>query len=349
MKYLAILWEKYHLLRWFLLLLVVGLLLLPMPQFVAPESKLISNSLLFSFTQLFMLITLASNWNMTGGFTGYIDFGHAVFFGLGAYGTGIMMAKLGWPFVLALVMGAIVAVIFAFLIGTPTLRLKGPYFSIAMLGTFVAMREIVRVLKPVTGGGAGLTLPPYLNRPLFYYVTLIQAILVVAFVWWLVKRTEFGQSLIAIREDEVGAEMRGINTTRHKITIFGIAAFSTGLVGGLWAYQNTFIDPDVVFFESRTVELVMITMLGGLGTVAGPVIGATIIYWMQDVIWANFLQFHLIVQGLVLILIVLFMPEGIVGTFADRSGTTLGRLWGKYWDKATAGPKADQGKMEAGT
>ena len=83
--------------------------------------------------------------------------------------------------------------------------------------------------------------------------------------------------------------MRGINTTLHKITAFWIAAFLTGIVGGMWAFQNTFIDPDIVFFESRTVELVMMTMLGGLGTVAGPVIGAAIIYWLRDVVWANFL------------------------------------------------------------
>ena len=108
--------------------------------------KWVTNSLLFSFTQLFMLITLASNWNLTGGFTGYVDFGHAVFFGLGAYGTGIMMAKAGLPFVPALIIGAIVAAVFALIIGSATLRLKGPYFSIAMLGTFVAMREIVRAV-----------------------------------------------------------------------------------------------------------------------------------------------------------------------------------------------------------
>lgn len=346
MKTLATFWQTYHLRRWFLLLLALLLLALPLPQFLAPESKLVTNSLLFSLTQLFMLVTLASNWNLTGGFTGYIDFGHAVFFGLGAYGTGVMMAKAGMPFVPALIIGAIVAAVFASLIGSATLRLKGPYFSIAMLGTFVAVREIVRVAKPLTGGGAGLTLPPYLNRPLFYYVTLVQAILVIAFVYWLINRTEFGKSLIAIREDEVGAEMRGINTTLHKVSIFCIAAFSTGLVGGLWAYQNTFIDPDVVFFESRTVELVMMTMLGGLGTVAGPVIGATLIYWMRDIIWANFLQFHLIVQGVVLILIVLFLPEGIVGTFSDRTGgTSLGRLWGKYF---TAESEPEKNEVEVG-
>lgn len=332
MGHLLIIWHRYHLGPLALISITLLLFTLPLAQIIAPERKLVTNSLLFSFTQMFMLVTLASNWNLTGGFTGYIDFGHTVFFGLGAYGTGVLMAKAGWIFFPSLIAGAIVALIFALLIGSATLRLKGPYFSIAMLGTFVAMREIIRVLKPLTGGGIGLTLPPYLNRPLFYYVTLVQAIMVVAFVWWLIKRTEFGQSLIAIREDEVGAEMRGINTTLHKITIFAMAAFSTGLIGGLWAYQNTFIDPDIVFFQSRTVDLVMIVMLGGLGTIAGPVLGATVLYWMRDVIWASFFQFHLIVQGLLLILIVLFLPEGIVGTLSDRSGgTTIGRLWGRYF------------------
>lgn len=309
-----------------LLLALAGLLIvLPLPRILLPESKLVSNALLFSFTQMFMLVTLASNWNLTGGFTGYIDFGHAVFFGLGAYGTGIMMSKLGWPFWAGLLVGAVAAAIFAILIGSATLRLKGPYFSIAMLGTFVAMREMVRVAKPLTGGGQGLTLPPYLNRPLFYYLTLLLAILVIALIRY-IRRSEFGSSLIAIREDEVGAEMRGINTTLHKITAFWIAAFLSGIVGGIWAYQNTFIDPDVVFFQSRTVELVMMTMLGGLGTVAGPVLGASIIYWMRDVVWANFEQYHLAVEGLLLIVIVLFVPLGIMGSLGDRSGTSLNRI-----------------------
>lgn len=321
-------WRERRLSRWLLLFLVILLFAIPLPNLLLPDSRLVTNSLLFSFTQLFMLVTLASDWNLTGGFTGYVDFGHAVFFGLGAYGTGIMMNKLGMPFGFALLVGAVAAVIFALLIGLPTLRLKGPYFSIAMLGTFVAMREIVRVLRPITGGGQGLTLPPYLNRPLFYYVTLSLAIFVVFLIWW-IRRSEFGATLVAIREDEVGAEMRGINTTLHKITAFWIAAFFTGIVGGLWAYQNTFIDPDVVFFSSRTVELVMMVMLGGLGTVGGPVLGATVIYWMRDIVWANFEQYHLLAEGLLLILIVLYLPGGIVGTLWDRGGTSLLQVWRK--------------------
>ena len=348
MRGFARVWRQYKLGRYALLLIVLFLLALPIVQKFTPDRKLVTNSLLFSFTQLFMLITLASNWNLTGGFTGYVDFGHAVFFGLGAYGTGILMVKAGWSFVPALIIGAVVAGLFALLIGSATLRLKGPYFSISMLGTFVAMREIIRVIKPLTGGGTGLTLPPYLNRPLFYYLTLIMAILVVTFVWWLIKRTEFGTTLIAIREDEIGAETRGINTTLHKITIFMIGAVLTGIVGGLWAYQNTFIDPDVVFFSSRTVEMVMMVMLGGLGTVAGPVIGATVLYWLRDILWANLLQFHLIAQGVILILIVLFLPEGIVGTLADDSGTSIGRLWNRYLGTPAADePTAEEVEVSA--
>lgn len=310
-----------------LVILVVGLATMPLLPDWFPDQTWVTNSRLFSFTQMFMLITLASNWNLTGGFAGYVDFGHAVFFGIGAYGTGIMMNE-GWPFWPSMVAGAVFALIFALLIGYPTLRLKGPYFAIAMLGMFVAVREIVRVAKPLTGGGVGLTLPPYLNRPLFYWITLAMAVLVVALMWW-IRRSEFGATLIAIREDEVGAEMRGINTTVNKIAAFAIGSFSTGIVGGLWAYQNTFIDPDVVFFPSRTVELVMMSMLGGLGTVAGPVLGAATIYWMRDVVWASFADYHLLVEGILLILIVLYTPEGIMGRLGDRSATSLQRLWGR--------------------
>jgi branched-chain amino acid transport system permease protein len=100
-------WQRYNLKRWALLLLVAVLLFIPLPRLLFPESKTITNSLLFSFTQLFMLVTLASDWNLTGGFTGYVDFGHAVFFGIGAYGTGIVMNRLGWPFWAGLLLGAV--------------------------------------------------------------------------------------------------------------------------------------------------------------------------------------------------------------------------------------------------
>ena len=299
-----------------------------MPQFVVERGQegFVPNSLLFSFTQMFMLVTMAASWNLTGGFTGYVDFGHGVWLGIGAYGTGILMNKADFSFPLATAGGVVVSVLAALLIGSATLRLRGPYFSIAMLATFVAMREIVRIAKPLTEGGEGMTLPPYLNRPLFFYVTMVLAIVVVILTWWL-RNTQFGSTLIAIREDEVGADMRGINTTLHKVTVFAISAAITGLVGGLWAYQNTFIDPDIVFEHRRTLDFIISTILGGLGTVAGPVIGAVAFYWLRDLMWSHFLHYHLIVTGGLLIVLVMWVPEGIVGSLSDRSGaTTLGRL-----------------------
>ncbi len=302
---------------------------------VLPLREGTTNSTLFSLTLMLTTIGISINWNLTGGFTGYIDFGHAVWFGIGAYVTAILMTKqtsglgIGWPALPSIILGALVAGGMAAVIGKATMRLKGPYFSIAMLGTFVAVREIVRVASPLTGGGVGLTLPPYLNRQLFYYIELGLVVALICFTWWL-RRTRFGSALIAIREDEVGAEMRGINATRLKVTVFSFAGGSTGLFGGLWAFQNTFVDPDIAFVESRTIDAVMGTMLGGIGTIAGPVVGSAALYWLREVLWANFLDYHLIIQGLLLIMIVLYVPKGIVGLFDPRS-TSIVTLWSRWF------------------
>jgi len=157
-------------------------------------------------------------------------------------------------------------------------------------------------------------LPPSINRRLWFYVELILVLVLLAFTGW-VRGTRFGASLIAIREDETGAEMRGIDTNRNNVLVFSLSGFITGLFGGMWAYQNTFVDPDIAFFELRTVETVMGTMLGGLGSVMGPVVGSVALYWLREILWANFLDFHLTLQGFLLSLIVLYLPKGIVGLF----------------------------------
>jgi len=315
------------------------------------EKQPVTNSTLLTFTQMFILIILASNWNLTGGFTGYIDFGHAVFFGIGAFSTALLMGASrweAWPAIIsdwnfwpAMFVGGLVSVVFAYTIGAATLRLKGPYFSIAMLGTLVAVREIYRVLSNISGGGLGLNLPIILNRPMFYYLALVMMMLVVAGISGL-RKTEFGATLVAIREDEIGAEMRGINTTLHKITAFCIAAFMTGVVGGMWAYQNTFIDVDIAFNQTRTIDMVMMTMLGGIGTVAGPVLGSVALYWLRDVVWSNFLLWHQIFEGILLIILVLFVPDGIMGLFnQDNSGTSLSKIVRNWFQNSKKEPTSE--------
>ncbi len=298
---------------------------------VLPLADGTSDSTLFTFTLMFTSVAVAVNWNLTGGFTGYVDFGHAVWFGIGAYVTAILMSLqsnglgIGWPPIPAILLGMVASGALAGLIGRFTMHLKGPYFSIAMLGTFVAMREITRTWGGLTGGGVGLTLPPYLNRQLFYYLELALVVGLIGLTWWL-RRTRFGAALVAIREDELGAQMRGIATTRLKVAVFSFAGASTGLFGGLWAYQNTFVDPDIAFVETRTIDAIMGTLLGGLGTVLGPVVGSVGLYWLREVLWTNLLDYHLVAQGVLLILIVLFLPKGIVGIFYARA-MSLRKLW----------------------
>jgi ABC-type branched-subunit amino acid transport system permease subunit len=121
--------------------------------------------------------------------------------------------------------------------------------------------------------------------------------------------------------------MRGINTLGVKLMAFTVAAASTGLVGGMWAYQNTFIDPDIVFLDSRTIEMALASVVGGLGTIVGPVVGSGLLYWMRDIVWASFLQWHLVIEGTILIAVVLAMPNGVMGLVGGRPGIDLIRLW----------------------
>lgn len=312
---------------------------------VLPLAGGTSDSTLFTFTLMFTSVALAVNWNLTGGFTGYVDFGHAVWFGVGAYVTAMMMSLqanslgIGWSPIPAIVLGTLISGALAAAVGRLTMHLKGPYFSIAMLGTFVAMREIVRTWGGLTGGGVGLTLPPYLNRQLFYYLELALVAGLITLTLWL-RRTRFGAALVAIREDELGAQMRGIATTRLKVAVFSFAGASTGLFGGLWAYQNTFVDPDIAFIETRTIDAALGTLLGGLGTVMGPVVGTVGLYWLREVLWTNLLDYHLAAQGVLLILIVLFLPKGLVGIFDHRAVSPL-TLWRRRGAGFDAPPPAE--------
>lgn len=297
-----------------LLLVLIGL----------PLFEATGDSTLFTLTLMFTSLALAVNWNLTGGFTGYVDFGHAVWFGIGAYVSAIMVSEQSslvpqqLPLAASLVVGALATGLIANLVGRAVLRLRGPYFAIAMLGFFVFVREVVRVLRPLTNGGRGLSLPPSIDRPLWYYIELGLVVGLVMFTWWL-RGTRFGSSLFAIREDEVGAEMRGIDTMAVKLKVFSLSATSTGLFGAMWAHQNTFVDPDIAFVEVRTLDAVMGTMLGGLGTVLGPVLGMSVLFWLREVLWANFLEFHLILQGVLLAVIVIYLPKGVMGLLQPGS------------------------------
>jgi len=265
---------------------------------------------------LFMLAALAESWNIIGGFTGYASFGNVAFFGIGAYTTGVLLTVLEWPFALALPAAGLTAMAFAALVGIPILRLKGHYFAIATLGVAETMREIVYNLK-ITGGGTGLTMPITKSALPFFYLML--GILVAATVvnWWL-SASRFGFGLVAIREDEDAAMAMGINAALYKTAAFALSGAFAGLVGGVFAYWITFIDPEGVFKVIITIQMIIMAVFGGMGTVVGPLLGALLLASVSELLSTQLVSLAELFNGIVVILVVLFMPKGLAEVIRGR-------------------------------
>ncbi|HUH07280.1 MAG TPA: ATP-binding cassette domain-containing protein [Egibacteraceae bacterium] len=266
--------------------------------------------------QALLLAVVASSWNIVGGYLGSVDIGHAAYFGLGAYGTGVAMASLGWGLPGALATGAVLAAAVAAGAGAAVLRLHGATFAIATLGVLVVVREIVRVAAPLTGGGRGLTLPPP-DPDAFYYAAAALFALAVALSRWL-RSPALWPLLVAMRDDEQATAARGVPTMAWKSAVFAAAAAVTGTAGGLWAYHSTFIDPDLAFADAVSVDMITAVLLGGVGTVAGPIVGSAILYGGRWLLWPQSAPYHVLLQGLVLIAVVRWMPRGVVGGLAGK-------------------------------
>jgi len=263
-------------------------------------------------TLLFTYAIMASAWNLIGGFTGYTDFGLVVFFGLGAYTTGLLMTKAKLPFLAGWLAGGVVCVVFAVLMGLLLLRLRGHYFGIATLGTSFAVREVIANWPSLTGGGTGISLPIYdFPNSVFYFIMLALLIVIVSLTRW-ISRNRLGFGLTAIRENEQGAEVLGVNALRYKVTAYTLSGFLIGMVGGAYAYWITFIDPDTIFNVGITVQVIIMAVLGGAGSVAGPLLGAFILTIISEVLNAYVPGAHLTVLGVIIVLVVLLIPHGVI-------------------------------------
>lgn len=257
-----------------------------------------------------LVAVLAQAWNILGGFTGYASFGNSTFYGLGTYGTAIAMAQFGQPFWLGLVLGAVLAMVCAVLVGVPILRLRGPYFAIATLGLSAALSALVANLD-IAGRNVGLILPLTRNDVLFYELSLgllAAATLTVA----LISASRFGMGLIALREDEDAAAVMGVNTTLYKIVALVLSALFTALAGGIHAYWITFIDPASAFDATLNVRMVIMAVFGGPGTVLGPVVGAFLLSAVYEVLASSISTAAALFFGIVIVLAVIFMPKGLV-------------------------------------
>jgi branched-chain amino acid transport system permease protein len=272
------------------------------------------NALLFA--------TLAQSWNIIGGFAGYPSFGNSVFYGLGTYGTAIAMVQFKLPFGLGLVFGALLAMLCAFLVGLPILRLRGHYFAIATLGISAATQAIIANL-PIAGANSGLVLPLTRADNIFYELALALMVACTGTVAW-IAQSRFGMGLIAIREDEDAAGSMGVNTTLYKTMALVLSALFTAIAGGINAYWITFIDPASAFDLTLNVRMVIMAMFGGPGTVFGPVIGAFLLSAIYEILASWISTAAALLFGIVIVLLVIFMPRGLADLIAGtrRQGPT---------------------------
>jgi branched-chain amino acid transport system permease protein len=272
---------------------------------------------LILWTNVVMFCCLAQAWNLIGGFVGYAAFGNVVFFGVGAYTVAVALQR-GLPYALGLLLGVAISAAFAFLLGLPLLRLKGHYFAIATLGVAVAIGEVVEALG-VGGAGGETSVPaPHFggldtNTVFFYGFLTLSALLLLGTTW--LTRTRFGYALVAIRENEQAAEALGISTFWYKVAAFTLSAIPTALAGGLYAYWQQFFNPSGeggAFDPSRSVAMVLMTFLGGAGTILGPLIGGVIIEYLDTYTLINFPTIHGPLLGALIVLVTIFLPQGLI-------------------------------------
>ena len=271
---------------------------------------------------IFFWIGKTGCWNIISGYTGYIDFGAVGYYGIGSYVTAILMSKGHVPFLVSILISGVVSALFALPIGLPTLRLKGAYFGIATLAFAEAMKQIFLEFDKTVGvhffeGPHGITLPIGPKNEFFYYIGVVVMVAVIGITYW-IRRSKFGYALRAIHEAEHAAELSGVDTLRAKIKAYMISAFFLGLIGGVEAYWLTYITPHMVFEVLITIQMVVMSLLGGIGTVFGPVVGASFLTIIYEVLHRDFPYTYAIIVGFIVVVVVLLMPKGIVGTLTAK-------------------------------
>ena len=282
---------------------------------------------------ILLAIVMASSLNIVMGYTGYVSFGHVVFYGLGGYVGMYSLATLGLPLPLAVLAGGAGSALLAFLLGKAILRLRGSYFALATIGINEAMRTFVSNFSPF-GGATGLELQFSIYKPyggamqaLWYTYYAVVAIAIFAVIFsFMIKNSKFGLGLMSIREDEDAAEVMGVVTPNAKTLALVFSAILPGMIGTLFFFKNGNVEPGDAFRLGFSIESLVMIMLGGQGTVLGPVIGALGYQRLRTSLLTNSLSigglplkdFQLVISGLLMLLIILFIPGGLVGWLRQR-------------------------------
>jgi branched-chain amino acid transport system permease protein len=305
--------------RWVVLWAVLAVaLFLPAARFLDTYNFVLQVAI-----SIFMWIAMTSSWNILGGYTGYISLGHNVFFGMGAYFSGVLFVEMGIsPFVSAPLAG-VVGLVLGLIAGLITFRAHGPAFIVAT----IAMLLVVFLLMDnwdFVGGSNGLSLPlppfsvEWVKVP-FYYAMLAAAVLAVL-LGHKVAHSKMGLALRAIADDEVKAEVAGIDVRRFKLMAFALSAIFPAVVGAIWGYSLTYLRPTAFFSIAIAALMVLMAIVGGRGTVAGPVIGATFMILLNEfsITYLGGSEINLAFTGAILVLALLFFPLGLVGTLRSR-------------------------------
>ncbi len=268
-----------------------------------------------------MYAVMAVSWHVIGGLAGYPSFATAAFFGLGAYAGGIMLAQ-GHSLPLAAATAGAVAFGGAMLLGAVLLRLRGHYFASASLAVAEVLRELTNTATDLTGGGMGLNIP--LDTGLaagmagitaeasYFFIAMWALLLVTLVVVVLVERSRLGFGLACIRQNESAADMIGVNATLYKCLAFALSGVFVAMAGTLYAGWVHYIEPPDVYDILYSVKPIVMALLGGLGSTGGAVIGAFVFLGIEELVWRNFLQVHSGMLGLLVVVLLLFLPHGLV-------------------------------------
>jgi len=274
-----------------------------------------------------MYAILALSWNIVGGFAGYPSFATAAFFGFGAYATAILLDK-GVPLSVAVIGSLVICFLLAAALGIVLLRLRGHYFAIASLSLVEVFRELVNNATDLTGGGMGLNIPlasgsGILADATFFFYAMWGLLLITAVVVMIVSGSKLGFGLNCIRQNETASNMVGLNSTLYKSVAFGLSACFVGAAGGIYAAWVHYIDPSDVFDILYSVKTIVMALMGGLGSPLGVVCGAFVYLGLEEVVWRNYIQIHSGMLGLLIIVLLLFLPHGLISLRA-----------GMFWRKA---------------